>query len=328
MIDLSTNYMGLKLKNPIIVGSSGLTKTVDRIKELEANGAGAVVLKSIFEEQIVQQSYDLINQSDVFNLYPEAADYIQNATKSHSVGDYIQLIRDAKREVKIPIIASINCMNLSEWVNIAKDIESAGADALEINVFFLPHDIDVDGESYEKRYFEIIEKVKANVKIPIALKIGYYFSSLVHTVRKLSWTGINSLVLFNRFIVPDINLESRKLHAANVFSSPNEINIPLRWIAMLSDEIKCDISATTGIHDAEGVIKQLLVGATTTQICSTVYIHGPQRIGLILKGLTDWMELNGYKSISDFRGSMSLKKANNPALFHRTQYMKHLFEVD
>lgn len=328
MVDLSTNYMGLRLKNPIIIGSSGLTKSVDRIKELEANGAGAVVLKSIFEEQIVHQSNDLIKQSETFNLYPEAADYIQNATKSQAVGDYIQLIKDAKREVKIPIIASINCMNISEWISFAKDIESAGADALEINVFFLPHDIEVDGEGYEQRYFEIIEKVKANIKIPIALKIGYYFSSLVHTVQKLSWTGISSLVLFNRFIVPDINLESRKLHAANVFSSPNEINIPLRWIALLSDEVECDIAATTGIHDAEGVIKQLLVGATVTQVCSTIYINGPKQIGIILKGLSDWMERNGYKNISDFRGSMSIKKANNPAFFHRSQYMKHLFEVD
>lgn len=328
MVDLSTSYMGLKLKNPIIVGSSGLTKSVDRIKELEANGAGAIVLKSIFEEQIVHQSNDLIEQSETFNLYPEAADYIQNATKSHAVGDYLQLIKDAKKEVKIPIIASINCMNLSEWVSFAKDIESAGADALEINVFFLPHDIDVDGEGYEQRYFEIIEKVKASIKIPIALKIGYYFSSLVHTVQKLSWTGVNSLVLFNRFIVPDINLESRKLHAANVFSSPNEINIPLRWIALLSDEVECDIAATTGIHDADGVIKQLLVGATVTQICSTIYINGPKQIGVILKGLSDWMEKYGYKDISEFRGSMSLKKANNPAVFHRSQYMKHLFEVD
>lgn len=328
MVDLSTSYMGLKLKNPIIIGSSGLTKTVEKIKELEVKGAGAVVLKSLFEEQIVHNSNFLISQSDTFNMYPEAADYIQNATKSHTVGDYIQLIKDAKREVKIPIIASINCVSLSEWVSIAKDIESAGADALEINIFFLPNDIDTDGEGYEKRYFEIIEKLKATIRIPIALKISYYFSSLVHTVQKLSWTGINSLVLFNRFIVPDINLESRKLHASNIFSTPNEISIPLRWIALLSDEVNCDISATTGIHDAEGVIKQLLVGATTVQICSTIYLNGTNQIGVILKGLTDWMEKNNYKTITDFRGTMSLKKANNPVLFHRSQYMKHLFDVE
>lgn len=328
MVDLSTKYMGLHLKNPIIVGSSGLTKSVERIKELEAKGAGAVVLKSLFEEQIVHESNALINQSDTFNMYPEAADYIQNVTKSHSVDDYIQLIKDAKREVKIPIIASINCISLSEWVSIANDIENAGADALEINVFFLPHNIDIDGETYEKFYFDIIEKVKASVKIPIALKICYYFSSLVHTVRKLSWTGISSLVMFNRFIVPDIDIDSKKLHASNIFSSPSELSIPLRWIALLSDEVKCDISATTGIHDADGVIKQLLVGATTTQICSTIYINGTNQIEVILKGLTTWMERNNYKSIADFRGAMSLKKANNPVFFHRTQYMKHLFEVE
>lgn len=328
MIDLSTKYMGLNLKNPLIVGSSGLTKSVEKIKDLETKGAGAVVLKSLFEEQIVHESNLLISQSDTFNMYPEAADYILNVSKNHSVGDYLQLIKDAKSAVKIPIIASINCVSLSEWVSIAKDIENAGADALEINVFFLPYDIDIDGKGYEELYFDIVEKIKANVKIPIALKIGYYFSSLVHTVQKLSWTGINSLVLFNRFIVPDINIESRNLHASNIFSSSKELSIPLRWIALLSDEVKCDISATTGIHNAEDVIKQLLVGATTTQLCSTLYLNGTDHLRVILSDLTNWMEKNKFQSISEFRGSMSLKKANNPVLFHRSQYMKHLFEVE
>ncbi len=328
MIDLSTKYMGLTLKNPLIVGSSGLTKSVEKIKELEVQGAGAVVLKSLFEEQIVHDSNVLINNSDIFNAYPEAADYISNITKSHTVEDYLKLIREAKKEVKIPIIASINCISLSEWVRIAKDIENAGADGLEINIFFLPYDIDINGAGYEKLYFDIVEKIKASIKIPIALKIGYYFSSLVNTVQKLSWTGIDSLVMFNRFFNPDIDINTMKVHVSSVFSSPSDLSIPLRWIALLSNEVKCDISATSGIHDAEGVIKQLLVGATTTQLCSTIYLNGTGQIGVILKGLTEWMEKNNYKTISDFRGKFSIKKTDNPVLFHRVQYMKHLFETE
>lgn len=328
MVDLSTKYMGLNLKNPIIVGSCGLTKSVEKIKELEVKGAAAVVLKSLFEEQILNESNHLIQNSDIFNTYPEASDYIQNFTKSHSVDDYLKLIRDAKREVKIPIIASINCISLSEWVKIAKDIESAGADGLEINIFFLPYNIDINGEGYEKLYFDIIEKVKKSVKIPIALKIGYYFSSLVNTVQKLSWTGIDSLVMFNRFLNPDINIDTMKIHPSGIYSSPNDLGIPLRWIALLSDKVKCDISATTGIHDSDAVIKQLLVGATTTQICSTLYINGTKQVEVILKGLTQWMEEHNYNSISDFRGKLSINKIGDPVLFHRVQYMKNLTQVE
>jgi len=328
MVDLSTKYMGLNLKNPIIVGSCGLTKSVEKIKDLEAKGAAAIVLKSLFEEQILNESNHLIHNSDIFNAYPEASDYIQNFTKSHSVDDYLKLIRDAKREVKIPIIASINCISLSEWVNIAKDIESAGADGLEINIFFLPYNIDINGEGYEKLYFDIIEKIKKSIKIPIALKIGYYFSSLVNTVQKLSWTGIDSLVMFNRFLNPDINIDTMKIHPSGIYSTPNDLGIPLRWIALLSDKVKCDISATTGIHDSDAVIKQLLVGATTTQICSTLYINGTKQIGAILKGLAQWMEEHNYKSISDFRGKLSINKIGDPVLFHRVQYMKNLSEVE
>lgn len=328
MVNLSTKYMGLQLKNPIIIGSSGLTKSVKRIKELEEKGAAAVVLKSLFEEQILNESHLLINNSDIFHSYPEAADYIKNATKTQSVSDYIKLIKDAKSEVKIPVIASINCISLNEWVSIAKDIENAGADGLEINIFFLPYNIDIDGPGYEKLYFDTIQKIKASVKIPVALKIGYYFSSLVHTVKKLSWTGIDSLVMFNRFFNPDIDINNMTIHASSIYSSPNDLSIPLRWIALLSNEVKCDISATSGIHDADAVIKQLLVGATTTQICSTIYINGTNQIGVILKGLTRWMEEHKYSSISDFRGKLSIKKTDNPVLFHRVQYMKHLFNIE
>jgi dihydroorotate dehydrogenase (fumarate) len=328
MIDLSTKYMGLQLKNPIIVGSSGLTRSVDKIIEFEEKGAGAVVLKSLFEEQILHDSSHLIENSELYNSYPEAADYIQNITKSSYIDDYIKLIRDAKKAVKIPVIASINCISKSEWVSIARDIEKAGADGLEINIFFLPYDVKISSAAYEKLYFDIVEKIKSQIKIPIALKIGYYFSGLVNTVQKLSWTGISSLVMFNRFFTADINLDTMKLQTSNILSSPAELAIPLRWIAILSGDIQCDISATTGIHDADGVIKQLLAGATTTQLCSTLYKNGSGQITKIIEGLAGWMEKKSYKNIADFRGKFSIRKYENPALFFRGQYMKYLFETE
>jgi dihydroorotate dehydrogenase (fumarate) len=324
MIDLSTKYMGFNLKNPIIAGSSGLCKSPEKVKEFELKGAAAVVLRSIFEEQIMADTNKVYTYPESYNAYPEAMDYIQNFTESNSVEEYMKLIRDCKKEVSIPVFASINCVSMNEWIHIAKDIEKAGADALELNIFIMPSDINMSGSACEQVYFDIIEKIKKTVSIPVALKIGYYFSGLVHTIQKLSWTGVDALVLFNRFYAPDINIDTFKLHPANVYSTPAEISTSLRWIAMISDRVQCDISASTGIHDSTGVIKQLLVGATTTQLCSTIYINGSDRITEIIEGLTKWMESKKYKSIDDFRGKLSLDKAENPVMYHRAQYMKHL----
>ncbi|OFY21309.1 MAG: diguanylate cyclase [Bacteroidetes bacterium GWF2_29_10] len=328
MVNLSTKYMGFDLKNPLIIGSSGLTNSIDKIKDLEQKGAAAVVLKSLFEEQIMFEINNNVNVSDVNNSYPEAHDYIKNFTKDNSVGDYLKLIKGAKKEVKIPIFASINCVSFNEWTKIAKDIEKAGADALELNVFILPSDINTTSEAHEKMYFEIIEEIKKSIKIPVALKIGYYFSGLVNTIQKFSWTGINGLVLFNRFYTPDINIDTMKLNVSNVYSTPEEISTSLRWIAMLSNKVNCDISASTGVHNYEGVVKQLLVGAKTVQLCSTIYKNGPQQLEKILEGLTKWMERHNYKSLDDFRGKLSLGKVENPVFYHRVQYMKHLSGTD
>jgi len=328
MIDLTTKYMGFQLKNPLIVASSGLTKSPEKIKEFEDKGAAAVVLKSIFEEQIMIDTNHIMEYTDSYNNYPEALDYIKNFSKQNSVGEYLKLIRDTKKEVKIPVFASINCVSMNEWITFAKDIENAGADGLELNIFIMPGDLNTTGAEHEKMYFEIIEKITKTVKIPVALKIGYYFSGLVNLLQKFSWTGIASLVLFNRFYTPDINIDTLRIQTSNILSTPAEIGNSLRWIALLSDKVGCDISASTGIHDASGVIKQLLVGATTTQLCSTLYINGSIRIQEILEDLTRWMEQKKYKNISDFRGKLSLKKADNPVLYHRVQYMKHLTDIN
>ena len=324
MMNLSTSYMGLRLKNPIIIGSSGLTKSPGNLLEYEKRGASAVVMKSLFEEQIMFETNKLLNYQHLDNNYPEALDYIKGFTQENSVGEYMNLIREAKKAIKIPVLGSINCISSNEWVKAAKDIEKAGADGLELNIYFMPGILDIDGAEREKMYFDIIENVKAHVSIPIALKIGYHFTSLVQTIRKFSWTGIKALVLFNRFYTPDINLKTMHLQVSNLYSSPAEQVIPLRWIAMLSDKVTCDISASTGLHDADAVIKQLLVGAKATQLCSTLYLHGADRIAEILEGLTRWMEQHGHQSIDDFRGKLSVKNAENPVFYHRAQYMKHL----
>lgn len=324
MVNLSTKYMGFSLKNPLIAGSSGLCKSVEKIKEFESKGVGAVVLKSLFEEQIMADTNRIMDYPDSYNAYPEALDYIQNFTKSNSVEEYLNLIKACKKEVQIPVFASINCVSMNEWITIARDIEKAGADALELNIFIMPYDINISGTEHEKMYFDIIENIRKIIKIPVALKIGYYFSGLVNMIQKLSWTGIDALVLFNRFYTPDINLSDFKLHPSNIYSSPAELATSLRWIALVSERVKCDISATTGIHDSAAVIKQLLVGAKTTQLCSTLYINGSDRISQILEELTRWMEQNNFKTIDEFRGKLSLNKAENPVMYHRAQYMKHL----
>jgi len=320
--------MGLKLKNPIIVGSSGLTNSVENVKEIAKEGAGAVVLKSLFEEQINQAASHTFDQGEFNNYYPEAQDYIQNYSTENDVTTYLSLIKDCKSSVDIPIIASINCMSSSEWVSFAKKIEDAGADALELNIFVLPSDPNKSGSDNEKVYFDIIEKVKEIVSIPIALKLSYYFSGLAKTIEMLSWTGIKSLVLFNRFFSPDIDIDKMEIKSSNVFSSPAEIVTSLRWVAMLSDNVKCDIAASTGVHNGESVIKQLLVGAKVVQIASVLYKKGFKEIPIMLKDIDNWMTENSFDEIDDFRGRMSLKKSHNPAAYERVQFMKYFSGIE
>lgn len=324
MMDLTTSYMGLKLRNPLIVASSGLTKSMDNLREYEKQGAAAVVMKSLFEEQIMFETNHLLSNEHANNQYPEAMDYISSFTSSHSVSQYMQIIRDAKKTVTIPVFGSINCVTMDEWVKVARDIQQAGADGLELNIFIMPGVLEMDGREREQMYFDIIENVRKHVTIPVALKIGYHFTSLVQTLRKFSWTGISALVMFNRFYTPDINLKTLHLQVAGIHSSPAEHVIPLRWIAMLAGKVTCDIAASTGIHDANAAIKQLLVGAKAFQICSTLYIHGAGRIAEILDGIQSWMSSHEYQSVDDFRGSFSVKNAENPVFYHRAQYMKHL----
>ncbi|HHN48142.1 MAG TPA: dihydroorotate dehydrogenase-like protein [Bacteroidales bacterium] len=329
MANLATTYMGLNLRNPIIVGSSGLTSSVENIKELEESGAGAVVLKSLFEEQIRFEINKTMKQAESHNsYYPEAQDYISHYSRVYHIDNYLKLISDCKNAVSIPITASINCVSAEEWTAFAKRIEEAGADALELNIFILPADPNLSGEQNEQVYFDIIDQVKKQVSIPIALKISYHFSGLAKTALKLSWAGAKGMVLFNRFYAPDINVDNLKVVPSNVFSTPDEISISLRWVAMLSDRLYCDIAASTGVHDGKGLVKQLLAGAKAVQIASTLYKNGFGRIGEMLKYLENWMDKHAYKTTEEFTGKLSLKKAENPAAWERVQFMKHFAGIE
>jgi dihydroorotate dehydrogenase (fumarate) len=326
-MDLSVKYMGLNLKNPIIVGSSGLTNSVEKIIELEKNGAGAVVLKSIFEEQILMEAANAnaINNYD----YPEALDYIKSFSKQTVVTEYVNLIKEAKKSVEIPIIASINCVTVNEWTSIAKTFEEAGADAIELNISLIPTNIDKNSADNEKIYFEIIDAVKKQVKIPLALKMSHYSAGLANLIQKLSWTKkVDAFVLFNRYYNPDIDIDTLKIASTGVFSRPEDISDSLRWVAVLSDQIQTDIAASTGIHDAAGVIKQILAGATSVQVVSTLYKNGTETLKEIISGVENWMKKHNYTKIEDFKGKVSYKNAEHAVAFDRIQFMKYFGGIE
>jgi dihydroorotate dehydrogenase (fumarate) len=328
MADLSTSYMGLKLRNPIIAGSSGLTNSLENIQKIYDHGAGAVVLKSLFEEQINFAINKTFNQSENNYSYPEALDYISHYTRENDLEKYLKLIREAKSKVDIPIIASINCVSSSEWISFAKKIQDAGADALELNIFILPSDPRRKADQHEQVYFDILQAVMKQVKIPVAAKISYYFSGLTNMALQLSWTGIAGLVLFNRFFSPDIDIDKFEVTSGNVFSTPGEMSLTLRWVAMLSDKVHCDIAASTGIHDGHAVIKQLLAGAKAVQVASILYQKGFEQIGLMSQEMEVWMEKHQFAHTSDFIGILSYKEAKNPAAYERVQFMKHFAGIE
>lgn len=323
MANLETKYLGLTLKNPIIVSSSGLTNSVEKIGKLADAGAGAVVLKSLFEEQINHEINNIIYKGEGFD-YPEAADYVKGYTRDNSVADYLKVIKETKQKYDIPVIASINCFSSDEWVDFAQQIEAAGADALELNVFVINTDKNSDPDAYEQLYLDIVSNVSKVVGIPVSVKLGLYFSNLVRLVNRLSVSGAKGVVLFNRFYEPDIDISKLTLTSAEVLSSPADMRRTLRWVAITSGKVRnIDISASTGVHDGAAVVKQLLAGATTVQTCSAVYKHGPQVITEMLDTLNAWMDEKQYSSIEQFRGLMNYSKIDNPALYERAQFMKY-----
>jgi dihydroorotate dehydrogenase (fumarate) len=323
MADLSTHYLGLELKNPLIAGSSGLSRTVKGVKELEDNGAGAVVLKSIFEEEIVYEYEDMLKEASEEGVNLDQFDYYDYQIKDEKLTKYTRLISECKSGVSIPVIASVNCVYSHEWIAFAKKLQDAGADALELNMFFLPSDFERTTEEKERAYFQIIEKVQNIVSIPIALKISYYFSNLGPMIQQLSESGVAGLVLFNRFYNPDIDIDKLEVVSSNVFSNPSDLHMSLRWIAIMAERVSCDLAASTGVHDGNALIKQILAGANAVQVVSSLYQNGKGQIKTMLDTLEEWMAGKGFNRLSDFRGKMSQARSSNPAAYERVQFMRY-----
>jgi dihydroorotate dehydrogenase (fumarate) len=320
MGNLEVKYLGLNLRSPLIVSSSRLTSTLDHLKQAEDNGAGAVVLKSLFEEQI---NY-YINSVASSSAYPEAGDYIAYYTRSHSVDEYLTLIRDAKQNISIPVIPSINCYTSEGWTGFARNIEEAGADALEINLFVMPMDRKKTSGEVEKVYFELIEKLKKILRIPLSLKIGFRFSNVLYMVDQFYMRGVDGVVMFNRFYEPDIDISRMEIVPASVFSNESEKRYVLRWIGMTSaQDIKIDISATTGVHSGEDAVRYLLAGAHTVQVCSVFYEKGVQYLKTMNRSIEEWMDKKGFTAISQFRGKLNHGNIGNPSVYERTQFMKY-----
>jgi len=320
MENLTTKYLGLTLKSPLIISSSRLTSTIGQLKEAEDNGAGAVVLKSLFEEQINYHIHSISSSHG----YPEADDYLSNYIHDNSVESYLELIRKAKKNLSIPVIPSINCYTSRGWTGFAKNMAEAGADALEINVFFMPTDRKKSSADSEKLYLELIENLKKSVKIPLVLKIGFRFSNILFMIDQFYNRGIEGVVMFNRFYEPDIDINKMEVIPAEIFSQENERRYVLRWIGMASaQDIKIDISASTGVHSGQDAIKYLLAGADTVQVCSVLYNKGIPFIKTMNQQISDWMASKKFKNIDDFRGKLNYLNYEKPTVFERTQFMKY-----
>ncbi len=327
MSNLSTEFMGLKLKNPIVVSSSRLTYNLENIKKCELAGAGAVVLKSIFEEQISMESQRMIGDLN-FDAHTDAYDYFQETSRDHYMDEYLELVEKAKESLSIPVIASINCVSDGSWIDYAERLVKMGADALELNVFIIPSDVNTPGEVIEKAYLDILRKVKKKVNIPVALKLGSQFSGMAHMMKRFSDEGADGLVLFNRFYRPDFNIDTFKLIPAQVYSVPEEMVLTLQWISLLYGKVKADLVATTGIHSGGDVIKQVLAGAQVVEICSDLMQNGLEKIDTYLHDLDAYMNKHDFAKLGDFRGKMSQSDHEHPEVYERSQYIKSIVGIE
>lgn len=327
MIDLSVKYMGFKLCSPLILGSCGLTKQLDKLQQAEEAGFGAVTLKSIFEEEIKHEVNTVIDE-DAASMYRSAYDYIAQYQEMASSDKYLDLISKATSKLSIPVIASVNCASPSGWVKYAKMIQDAGAKALEINYFILPTNFNTDAEAYYNSYLELIDNLRKNISIPFGLKISTYFTDMAHALQKLSYTGISSLIIFNRFFAPDINIDKMEFSSISKTGHEYELSNTLRWTGLLSGNLSCDLSATTGVHTSSGLIKLLLAGANSVQAASVFYGKGIEYGTTMLTEMKEWMERNEFGSVNDFRGKMSYKNVKDTDAYFRIQFMKHMAGIE
>ncbi|MBC8094911.1 MAG: dihydroorotate dehydrogenase-like protein [Akkermansiaceae bacterium] len=325
-MDLATTYLGLKLRTPLVVAASPLSEEIDTIKRMEDAGASAVVLYSLFEEQLRQDRVELNQRMEQGTFSsPESLTYFPEPEEFHlGPEEYLKHIAKAKAAVQLPIIASLNGSSAGGWTDYARQIQQAGADALELNVYYIPTDMNLSSADVEQTYLDILKSVKAAVTIPVAIKLSPFFSNFANMAKRLDDAGADGLVLFNRFYQPDIELDTLEVKPNILLSTPMAMRVPLRWIALLYDRVRADLAATSGIHRASDVLKMLMTGADVTMLCSVLIRHGLAQISVIERDLITWMEEHEYLSVQQLRGSLSQKNSANPSAFERAQYMKAL----
>jgi dihydroorotate dehydrogenase (fumarate) len=330
MIDLSTKYLGLKLDTPLVASASPLSQDLDGVRRLEDAGASAVVLYSLFEEQLRQEAMELeYHLSAGTESFAESLTYLPMRGEFRTGPEgYLEHIRKCASAVHVPIIASLNGATLGGWTKYAKEIEEAGADAIECNIYSIPTDIDVTGAEVEQGYVEILHAVKSAVRIPVAVKLSPFFSNMAHMAKRLEQAGANGLVLFNRFYQPDIALDELEIRPNVLLSTPQALRLPLTWIGILYGRIRASLAATSGIHSAEDVIKLLLVGADITQMCSALLTHGISHLRHVEREVREWLEGHEYESVAQMQGSMSQLRCPDPSAFERAQYMRAVKGVE
>jgi dihydroorotate dehydrogenase (fumarate) len=326
MPDLTTTYLGLQLRNPLVASASPLSKKVDTVRRLEDAGAAAVVMYSLFEEQITHESQELDHYLERgTHSYAESLSYFPDlGSYNLGSGPYLEHLHRVKRAVDIPVIGSLNGISSGGWVQYAQRIEQAGADALELNIYYLPTDPNLSGAELEEEYVKLVREVRATVKIPIALKLSPFFTSLPHIARRFVEAGANGLVLFNRFYQPDFDLEELEVIPNLELSTSHELRLPLRWIALLYGRIETDFALTSGVHTAQDVLKAMMAGASVAMTTSALLEYGIGRLTHILTDLQAWMEEHEYESVTSMKGSMSQRAVAEPAAFERANYMKVL----
>ena len=326
MVDTRTTYLGLELKNPLVAGASPLSKEISSIRKLEDAGAAAVVLQSLFEEQIKYESLALdyyLNQGT--ESFAEALTYFPEM-ENYNIGPdaYAEYIQKVKKSVDIPVIGSLNGFTPGGWLDYAKKIEEAGADALELNIYYLPTELDFPAEDLEDSYFELVSDVRQSIRIPLAVKLSPYFSSLPAFSQRLVNAGANGLVLFNRFYQPDLDINQLKVNPELFLSSSHDLRLPLRWIAILYGRLQTDLILSSGVHTPQDLIKAILAGANAAQVVSALLARGENYVKTLLSGLEEYMDMKGYQSIQDLRGVLSQKNVAEPAAFERANYLKIL----
>jgi len=329
-VDLTTRYLGLDLHNPLIVGASSLTFNPEVIRRCAAAGAGAVVMKSLFEEQIrldTAQMQDAVADQGMWHA--EAFEYMEaDLGMRYGAREYLEVIRQARKAVDIPVIASINCTSDEWWGEFAQEVEAAGASALELNIAVMPDTLDITGEEIMARYERIVTKAREEVSLPLAVKLGPWFTSLPETILKLRRAGADGFVLFNRFYRPTIDVEKLRVTAGKAYSSPEESSLPVRWISLLADRVAADFAGTTGVHSGLDTVRMLLAGARAVQIASALYLNGLDHMQTILLEIAEWMAQHGFEGIEDFRGMLSQARNPDQELFGRLQYIKGLVGIE